>query len=179
MFNVMLDLETWGKSPGCAIRSIGAVEFDPISGEVGAEFYANVDDESCKVVGLVKDPDTVKWWDDQPQQARDALKEKKQDIVTISHNFTAWFRGVRGMFVWSQGANFDEPIMSAVFRATGMKTPWRFYNARDTRTVYDVARFDPRSVRRTGTHHNALDDARHQVRLVQLAYAKLYNGRAA
>lgn len=34
--HIMLDLETWGKRPGCDIRSIGAVVFDPIAGTVGS-----------------------------------------------------------------------------------------------------------------------------------------------
>lgn len=33
--DIMLDLETWGKKPGCDIRSIGAVVFDPVAGMVG------------------------------------------------------------------------------------------------------------------------------------------------
>jgi hypothetical protein len=31
--NIMIDLETWGKKPGCDIRSIGACVFDPLTGE--------------------------------------------------------------------------------------------------------------------------------------------------
>lgn len=34
--NVMLDLETWGTTPGSDIRSIGACVFDPHAGTVGA-----------------------------------------------------------------------------------------------------------------------------------------------
>lgn len=32
--HVMVDTETWGTTPGCDIRSIGAVVFDPLTGEV-------------------------------------------------------------------------------------------------------------------------------------------------
>lgn len=32
--HVMVDTETWGKRPGCEIRSIGACVFDPVSGDV-------------------------------------------------------------------------------------------------------------------------------------------------
>ena len=38
MNNVMLDLETMGKGPSAAIVTIGAVFFDPMTGELGAEF---------------------------------------------------------------------------------------------------------------------------------------------
>jgi len=33
--HIMLDLETWGKAPGCDLRSIGACVFDPLTGTVG------------------------------------------------------------------------------------------------------------------------------------------------
>lgn len=35
MLHVMIDLETWGTKPGCDIRSIGAVVFDPLTGMLG------------------------------------------------------------------------------------------------------------------------------------------------
>lgn len=33
--HISLDIKTWGKKPGCDIRSIGAVVFDRVTGEVG------------------------------------------------------------------------------------------------------------------------------------------------
>lgn len=35
VLNLMIDLETWGTEPGCDIRSIGAVVFDPLTGKIG------------------------------------------------------------------------------------------------------------------------------------------------
>jgi len=35
MTHIMIDLETWGKRPGCDIRSIGATVFDPSTGHIG------------------------------------------------------------------------------------------------------------------------------------------------
>jgi len=177
--NCSLDLETWGIAPGCAIRSIGAVMFDPISGEIGNDFYFNIDDDSCIKAGLVKDEYTVKWWNKQSVAARDSLLVNQLPIEEVLLGFVRWFRKSKGIFVWSQGANFDEPIIQAAFRACDIEAPWRFWDVRDTRTAYEVARFNQFGVRRTGIYHNALDDARHQARCVQLAYANLYNGRRA
>lgn len=39
MNNLMIDLETMGKKPNAPVVSIGAVFFDPQSGEIGPEFY--------------------------------------------------------------------------------------------------------------------------------------------
>ena len=41
--HVMLDLETMGRKSNSALVSIGAVEFDLITGETGREFYKVID----------------------------------------------------------------------------------------------------------------------------------------
>ncbi len=38
--HIMLDLETWGKKPGCDLRSIGACVFDPMTAYVGEPDHA-------------------------------------------------------------------------------------------------------------------------------------------
>ncbi len=178
MNNVMLDLETWGTAPGCAIRSVGAVEFDPYGNSTGAEFYMNVSDESCAIAGFLRDDGTVEWWERQSQEARDALLVDPVGIYVVVQQFHQWFRTNKGVFLWSQGANFDEVIWSAIARRLGQAPPWKFYDVRDTRTAYDMARFNARTIRRAGTYHNALDDAKHQVTCVQMSYAKVH-GRLA
>jgi len=176
MNNVMFDLESWGTRPGCAIRSVGAVSFDPHTSDIGDEYYCNVSDESCAMAGLFVQDDTAAWWEKQTQAARDALLVDPKGIYQVVQDFHAWFRRQRGVFIWSHGANFDEPLWSAVAHKLGQRVPWKFWDSRCTRTAYDVASFDPRTIRRNGTYHNALDDARHQARCVQAAYAKA--GRA-
>jgi hypothetical protein len=171
--NVMLDLETWGTRPGSAIRSIGAVCFDPYSGELGDEFYCNVSRESCVEAGLKIDASTEAWWAKQSKQAQDALaldQVRLEEAVTMFNN---WFKR-RGVFCWSQGANFDQPIYDEAARAVGKEAPWKFWDSRCTRTSYDIARFNPKSIKRIGTHHNALEDAIYQAQCVQAAYRKLY-----
>lgn len=169
--DVMLDLETYGKRPGCVIRSIGAAMFNLSSG-VGAEFYANIEHSSCIEVGLHVDPETAMWWKKQSTEAQTSLLVNPQPLKEVLTSFKKWFTDNAGEKVWSQGANFDEPIIAAAFHACGMHTPWRFWNARDTRTLYDIFKLDARTVPRTGTYHNALDDARYQIRCCQIAYAK-------
>ena len=57
--NVMVDLETLGNGSESVIISIGAVEFDPETGELGREFYKVVDAQSCVDAGLKIDASTV------------------------------------------------------------------------------------------------------------------------
>jgi hypothetical protein len=42
MNNLMLDLETMGNKPNAPIVAIGAVFFDPATGELGPQFYTAV-----------------------------------------------------------------------------------------------------------------------------------------
>lgn len=87
--------------------------------------------------------------------------------------FIRWFGRSAGYWVWSQGGNFDDPMLSAALRAVGLEPPWKFWNSQCTRTVYRLAGLNFNKIPRSGTHHNALDDAIHQVACVQRAFRTL------
>ena len=131
-----------------------------------------MDDASCAVVRLHVDPNTAQWWSRQSQQARDGLLLDQLTLTEVALKFDAWWKNNRAVFVWSQGGNFDEPLWSAAMHAIGRRPPWKYVDARCTRTAYDMAKFNSFLVKRSGTYHNALDDARHQAVCVQRAYAK-------
>lgn len=171
MRHMMLDTETWGTRPGSAVRSIGAAMFDPMrEGAVGRTFYVNVDDKSQEEIGLTRDQGTVDWWSKQSQIAQDALGVDQKPVREAVGAFTQFFQSTGAQFVWSQGGNFDDPIMCAIYRALGAQAPWKFWNSRCTRTAYDMAGVNFNAHKRQGTHHNALDDSLHQIKLVQLSY---------
>jgi hypothetical protein len=172
--HVMLDLETWGTLPGCALRSIGAVTFDPF-GEKDLDycFYANIDRVSCETVGLKIDPETEAWWGKQPPEAQDALAYDPWALSYAAAMFDAWWVEQKATHLWSNGACFDEPILRVAFDAVARRIPWKYWNVRDTRTIWDIAGLDPRNVQRAGPAHHALHDARHQARCVTLAYQRL------
>lgn len=168
--HVMLDIETLGTKPGCVILSIGAVYFDPYSNFISTNtFYRNIYVPSCTEIGLESDPDTVAWWDEQSDEARDHLQDNQVFIREACQDFVAWLNADEYTRIWCQGATFDAPILEHVLRLVGIGTPWKFWNVRDTRTVYDVCDFDPKTVERIGTYHHALGDAYHQARCVQYA----------
>lgn len=173
MRDMMLDLETWGLTPGCAIRSIGCVMFDPTSREIGYQFYTNVDRASCEAAGLRVEPGTQEWWERQSQVARDSLVKDPVTLKEAARTFAMFFAKCGATRLWSQGANFDEPIWSAAMNAAGQRPPWKFWDSRCTRTIYGAAGLNFNAIRRAGTHHNALDDALHQARCVQRAYEML------
>ena len=83
MNDVMLDLETFGTRPGCVIRSIGAIVFDPYSTQTGETFYCNVTREDQERLGLHVDPNTEAWWGRQTKDARDALAQGVGDRAQV------------------------------------------------------------------------------------------------
>lgn len=164
MNNVMHDLETLGTRAGCAILSIGAVGFD--ENGLGSEFYRVVSIRSCLDAGLVIDPDTLKWWQDQPEEARIILQQVKDTSIAIPlkqalEEFNAFLETYgENVVLWGNGAVFDNSIIIDCFAAVGMKPSVKFWNHLCYRTV-TVLNPEIKRVRR-GTHHNALDDAKTQ-----------------
>ena len=164
--DIMVDLETLGSGPGCAILSIGAVAFDPDSGLIGAEFHTLVSTASCRELGLREEGDTVEWWSKQSAEAQTILTAAATCDVTLEQalsRFATFLRshgGAPRVRVWGNGADFDNAILADLYRRSGQLPPWRFWNSRCFRTFKALRKgLEPD---RRGTHHNALDDARHQ-----------------
>lgn len=169
MKHCMLDLETFGTKAGCVLRSIGAIVFDPRLG-IAEEFYQNITEEDQLILGAVKDPKTEAWWSKQSKESQEVFatdQVRLEVAVTLFYDF--WKRN-KLKFLWSQGSNFDGILLEWSTELVGKKTPWQFYNTRDTRTAYDMAGLNTKSIPRQGVYHNALDDAKHQVRCVYRSY---------
>lgn len=175
--HIMIDIETLGKGPRAAIAELGAVEFDPYGQGLGRELYHRVDLRSSVAAGGVMDAETVIWWLSQDDAARSeitadnnvplhyALYELREMIVGANLSDD-------DPIVWANGASFDFPILASAYGAINMAAPWKFYNERDWRTVRKIG---PRvEFERSGTHHNALDDARHQALHLQLVLKRMH-----
>ncbi|EOT9004900.1 3'-5' exoribonuclease, partial [Escherichia coli] len=68
--HLMIDIETMGKNPNAAIISIGAIFFDPQTGDMGPEFSKTIDLDTA---GGVIDRDVIKWWLKQSREAHSAI----------------------------------------------------------------------------------------------------------
>lgn len=123
MTHIMLDLETWGKTPGSDIRSIGAVVFDPVSPGGwsvsnhtlmnGETFYVATDNPVCnpgdpihddgystwdgindyRKYPLTRDPETVEWWNNQTLQAQAAFANPV-DLREGCLQFAIWLESI-------------------------------------------------------------------------------------
>lgn len=154
----MLDLETLGNGNEAVILSIGAVCFDETG--LGAEFYTNVNPQSCVEAGLKMDVSTVVWWMKQDDQARSAFNKPGVSITQALMEFSEFFRTNGCEKLWGNGATFDNVILRSAYRLADRPTPWEYYNDMCYRTLKNLRR--DIKMERWGTHHNALDDAKSQ-----------------
>ncbi len=175
--HLMIDLETMGKNPDSPIISIGAIFFDPQTGEMGPEFNKTIDLETA---GGVIDRDAIKWWLKQSREAQSAILTDEiplDDALLQLREFIAENSGELFVQVWGNGANFDNVILRRSYERQGIPCPWRYYNDRDVRTIIELGKsidFDARTpIQFEGIRHNALDDARHQAKYVSAIWQKL------
>lgn len=160
MRHLMLDIETFGTTPGCVVLSIGAVEFDMPRGITG-KFHAHLRTASQIEAGLHLDVRTVEWWLDQSKEAQnELLKSERFNPIDVIDAFIDTFDW-KDLRVWANGASFDFPIMKALFNAFGKELPWAFYNEMDFRTIKNmVGKGTYEKLRAFPTvAHDALSDA--------------------
>lgn len=180
--HLMIDLETMGKNPDAPIISLGAIFFDPQTGEMGPEFSKTIDLDTA---GGVIDRDVIKWWLKQSREAQSAILTDEiplDDALLqlrefIDENYCGFY--VR---VWGNGANFDNVILRRSYERQGIPCPWRYCNDRDVRTIVELGNSIGFDVRMTipfeGVPHNALDNARHQAKQVSAIWQKLIPSQA-
>lgn len=154
---IMLDLETLGKRPGSVIVAIGAVEFG--GGEILSRFYKRIDVESCIAAGLTMDCSTVMWWLQQDDAARMEITKPGEPLLEVLEMFCLWL-GCDDAEIWGNGAAFDNVLLAAAYEHAGMELPWKYSNDRCYRTMKNM--HPEIQMARSGTHHNALDDAESQ-----------------
>src|ERR1700744_6587577 len=135
--NVMLDLETLGTDPGCVILSIGAVRFD--GGGVYSKFYQTIDPKSAQLIGLSIDANTVIWWLQQEEAARQALSGSPGvNISSALLDFSQFFGHHSNCKIWGNGASFDNAILSAAYKAAGLIPPYRSRDERCYLTIKNL-----------------------------------------
>jgi hypothetical protein len=185
--SLMIDFETLSLKENAVLLALGACTFDPATGEIGAEFYANIDPRTQH--GRDISPDTVIWWLQQDEAARskitdavkladtleggipevmpeaevdDLYKNAAHSIQSVARGFIAWFDTLGDdVQVWANGA-VDHNWMQSMMEYCGYKNPVKFWNQRDYRTLKGL--FPTITAEFSGVKHNALDDAIHQAK---------------
>lgn len=162
MKDLMIDLETWGNGNNAVMVQFGGCYFDRMSGEIGETLKINISPESSLRAGFEVDASTIQWWLRQSDNARKSVTEGHAYDVTeglvLINNFIK-----KAKQIWSH-ATFDYVILMNHFQRLGVKPSTHYRDARDIRTLVDLAGgCDWGKYKRVGTHHDALDDCKYQV----------------
>lgn len=181
MNHVMIDLETLGTNPKAPIASIGAVFFDPKTGELGERFYCRIDFAQHMRNEAVPDGDTIKWWLRQSAEARaELVSDDACRIGKAVGDFSDWLTDnaddLRSLKVWANSPSFDCTILKSAFVVSHTDIPWNYWNERDVRTIKEIALSlmgSTPAIVLVGAIHNALHDAINQAVLVSAIMSRL------
>lgn len=169
----MLDKETLGTGTSAAVLQIGVCAFDPASplGWRSQQWTVNL--ASSLALGGEIDAETFYWWMEQSDEARRSVTgrdgSKLHDIREALEGVIEFYKTTGCTRIWSHGATFDIPILGGYYRRAGLKEPWAYYGARDTRTIIEAAELKGWVRPQVKTAHTAARDA--EVQAVQMTQA--------
>ncbi len=173
--HVMIDLETLGTNNMPVILSIGVVKFDPWDDyrnqpiELLNYKHYKPSLESCINLGCTIHKDTLTWWSKQnpniiEEVFTDNNREPIQKIMKDLYRYCSTC-----IKFWGQGAIFDYSILENIALKIPHGVPWKYYEIRDSRTVFDL--IDPEMP--NAATHDALDDCLRQIIGLQTCFRKL------
>lgn len=172
--DIMVDLETLGTVADSVILSIGAVKFDLETGKIDDDgFYASVSVESNLQMGRRISEDTLLWWFKQPAAAQQVFFEPKETLETAIVQFSDWI-GTDDYNIWSNGADFDIPMLAHAFAQHSIEVPWKFWNSHCFRTYKRLPGANAVKPVSAGVKHNAMADAFNQAVHAAAIYQALF-----
>lgn len=176
MKHVMLDVESLGTTASAVIMSVGACKFDLVSGKIDdAGFYASVSIESNLDYGRRVQEDTLLWWLKQEVAAQSVFHEQKIALPEALQELSDWI-GSDDCSVWSNGADFDLPMLAHAYSQVQLELPWKFWNSNCVRTYKKLPGAKDIRPPALGVKHNALSDAYQQAQMVCAIHAALFGG---
>ena len=95
------------------------------------------------------------------------------DLATALSVLATWYHENKVQFVWSHGENFDIPILQNAYKVMGINSPWQYWTARDTRTLFHIAGMERADLPPNPNPHDALADAEWTAALVCEAWKNI------
>ena len=154
--HIMVDIETLGTSPRSVIFSIAAIKIK--RNKIAGEFVAQPSIESNLELGFKIEPGTLKWWMEQPEDARQQMCHSTGKLSETLSDFAYWCGPNNNLYLWGNGADFDNTHLAEAYKACGMEAPWKFWNSRCFRTLKGMFP-GTEAPMQVGTKHHALNDA--------------------
>ena len=178
--HISLDIETLSTNCNAVILSVAAVKFDIDTDQIISHYYSIIDMNSTINNNFHIDPDTIKWWMTQNENAKKIFftnEFKPLQTVLIELSRFCLDTDILPEGVWGNGAVFDNGILKNAFESLNMKLPWSYKKDCDLRTLkllseklqinwYDNVEF-------IGEQHNALDDAIYQAHVISYIWNNL------
>lgn len=167
MKHVMIDLETLDTKPGSVILSIGAVAFDFNTEEIDC-FHTPINLKSSMNAGFTSSADTILWWMNQSDVARkEVFIDTEISVFSALDLFSIWASNYKDSRIWGNGAAFDNVLLRSAYEKLKLRCPWNFKNDRCYRTLVNMHNFNVGAIEFVGEKHNALDDAKFQVKILR------------
>ena len=171
--HIMLDMETCALEENAAILSIALMPFSMDGSAVPEPLYLVVDTMSCFMAGMAM-TSSQEWWVKQEAAAKaELLRAEKVSIAEVFREIDGYLSALAEEYtlvIWSRGINFDLPKFEYCYRRFVEKPlPYNYWSVADVRTALRMAGINHHDFAFEGTRHNALDDCRHQIKMIQAA----------
>lgn len=162
-----IDLETLGTAPGSIITQIGLCAFNDFGGELPPGHNIFVDPQSCIDREMTATWDTLRWWLQQSDDARNVLATTPGTDIKSALQLVRQYMDAHmteHFTVWGYAANFDVTLLEAAFFLCSLPVPWTYRQVRCARTLLAVTKGVDKPV--SAREHVAAEDARAQAATV-------------
>lgn len=169
--DVMLDIETAGRNPGCAIIQIAAVPFNINTGKISTNTFSmdiNLAHQFDNKFTYCKN--TLNWWKKENKPLFDKLSNSNNKYVQVGKEFQTYFKSLdnyKNIRVWGNSNRFDIGIVEGWYRKAigfGFQPFWNTWLERDVRTLSCLDPVIKAKLPFVGTKHDAIDDCKHQIK---------------
>lgn len=173
--NIMLDIETLSSKPNGIILSVAAVPFYfEVESPSLAPFQMNCSIDEQYAKGRHIDTPTLQWWMHQPR-----FKERYKDqhhptyvLHGLVYAIENWKKGFnaksKDVRLWAKSPSYDLVMLKSLADDFYVKLPWKFYQERDVRTLYELGDIDNNSL--PDAPHNPIEDCNLQIKYCIKAY---------
>lgn len=193
MKHIMVDIETLSTAVNAVVLSIGAVEFDPMTGKILRPFYSELDlsEQDKRHVDL----NTAQWWFKRCQENPSNFKlmtkhnREKEGVSFALHKLGEFINGgveyamtrVEGyekIALWACDPDFDIAILADLYKEHNLPTPWKYSEPKSVRTVRMLTQIADMEIPVHEADHNALNDCIRQAKEVSYFIANLQHDGA-
>lgn len=171
--DLMIDIETVGRTPGCAIIQIAAVPFNINTGQISTNVFKmsiNLDHQLKSGKGFTYCPNTYKWWMKENPKLFKLLSTSTHKYNQVGSEFQKYFRSLpnnQKIRVWGNSNRFDLGIIEGWYKKSiGFKFEpfWNTWLENDCRTLSNLKPLIKKNLKFIGTKHDAIDDCKHQIK---------------